>query len=77
MEDEGNKDVLWVQEIEELFGFPRHFTDVGNMSRSDRQKLLGHAWSVPVIASIFEPLKPYTLSAPPQFNELVFRGNVL
>lgn len=49
-------DVLWLQEIEHVFGLPRHFTDVGNMSRTDRQKLLGHAWSVSVIASyLFSP----------------------
>jgi hypothetical protein len=51
---------LWLQEIEKVFGFPQHYTDVGNISRTDRQKLLGHAWSVPVIAHIFTPLKEYT-----------------
>lgn len=62
-EDLSQADVLWLQEIEHVFGLPRHFTDVGNLSRSDRQKLLGHAWSVPVIVSIFSHLKDYTLTA--------------
>ncbi|KAK4005979.1 hypothetical protein OUZ56_011110 [Daphnia magna] len=59
-DDNQQTDVLWLQEIEHVFGLPRHFTDVGNMSRTDRQKLLGHAWSVPVIVSIFSNLKSYT-----------------
>ena len=56
-------DVLWLPEIEEVFGYPRHYTDVGNLSRSDRQKLLGHTWSVPIIAFIMSQLKNYTLQA--------------
>ena len=56
-------DVLWLPEIEEVFGFPRHYTDVGNLSRSERQKLLGHTWSVPIITFIMSKLKNYTLPA--------------
>lgn len=56
-------DVLWLPEIEEVFGFPRHYTDVGNLSRSDRQKLLGHTWSVPIITFIFSRLRDYTVAA--------------
>lgn len=56
-------DVLWLPEIEEVFGYPRHYTDVGNLSRGDRQKLLGHTWSVPIIAFIMSKLKNYTLPA--------------
>ena len=52
-------DRLWLQEIEQVFGFPEHYTDVGYMSCSERQKILGHAWSVPVIKSIFQHLKGY------------------
>ena len=40
-----------------LFGFPDHYTDVGNLGRSGRQKLLGKAWSVPVIRHLLSPLK--------------------
>jgi len=67
-EEDGDKeqvDVLWLPEIEEVFGYPRHYTDVGNLSRSDRQKLLGHTWSVPIIAFIMSQLKNYTLQAAP------------
>lgn len=42
-----------------LFGFPDHYTDVCNLGRSGRQKLLGKAWSVPVIRHLLSPLKEY------------------
>nr|XP_020041804.1 DNA (cytosine-5)-methyltransferase 3B isoform X2 [Castor canadensis] len=42
-----------------IFGFPVHYTDVSNMGRSARQKLLGRSWSVPVIRHLFAPLKDY------------------
>ncbi|EDL85991.1 rCG37512 [Rattus norvegicus] len=42
-----------------IFGFPAHYTDVSNMGRSARQKLLGKSWSVPVIRHLFAPLKDY------------------
>ncbi|XP_012866202.1 PREDICTED: DNA (cytosine-5)-methyltransferase 3B isoform X5 [Dipodomys ordii] len=42
-----------------IFGFPVHYTDVCNMGRSARQKLLGRSWSVPVIRHLFAPLKDY------------------
>ncbi|XP_033923005.1 DNA (cytosine-5)-methyltransferase 3B isoform X2 [Melopsittacus undulatus] len=41
-----------------IFGFPLHYTDVSNMGRSARQKLL-RSWSVPVIQHLFSPLKDY------------------
>ena len=40
-----------------LFGFPDHYTDVANLGRCGRQKLLGKAWSVPVIRHLLSPLK--------------------
>ncbi|XP_006824674.1 DNA (cytosine-5)-methyltransferase 3C-like, partial [Saccoglossus kowalevskii] len=52
-------DALWCTEMERLFGFPEHYTDVGNMSRTARQKLLGQAWSVPVARHLLAPLKEY------------------
>jgi len=52
-------DVLYIQEYEVGFGHGAHYTDVGNQSLTTRLKLLGHSWSVPVICSIFEPLKTY------------------
>lgn len=42
-----------------IFGFPVHYTDVSNMSRLARQRLLGRSWSVPVIRHLFAPLKEY------------------
>ncbi|MGH0142634.1 UNVERIFIED_CONTAM: hypothetical protein FKN15_022792 [Acipenser sinensis] len=35
------EDILWCTEMERVFGFPVHYTDVSNMSRLARQRLLG------------------------------------
>uniref|UniRef100_A0A8C3DMH3 DNA methyltransferase 3 beta n=1 Tax=Corvus moneduloides TaxID=1196302 RepID=A0A8C3DMH3_CORMO len=45
--------------MDRIFGFPLPYTDVSNMSRGARQKLLGGSWSVPVIRHLFSPLKDY------------------
>ncbi|KAM4736751.1 uncharacterized protein FYW61_004416 [Anableps anableps] len=55
----GREDILWITELEKIFGFPKHYTDVRNMNRQQRQKLLGKAWSVPVVRHLFAPLKEY------------------
>lgn len=55
----GREDYLWCTELEQIFGFPKHYTDVNNMGRSQRQKVLGRSWSVPVIRHLFAPLKDY------------------
>ncbi|XP_023812790.1 DNA (cytosine-5)-methyltransferase 3B isoform X2 [Oryzias latipes] len=55
----GREDNLWITELEKIFGFPKHYTDVRNMNRQQRQKVLGKAWSVPVIHHLFAPLKDY------------------
>lgn len=55
----GEGDVLWVTELEQVFGFPRHYTDVGNIPLGRRQQLLGKAWSVPVIKHLFTPLRNF------------------
>uniref|UniRef100_A0ACB8F6V4 DNA (Cytosine-5)-methyltransferase 3B n=1 Tax=Sphaerodactylus townsendi TaxID=933632 RepID=A0ACB8F6V4_9SAUR len=55
----GKDDNLWCTELERIFGFPRHYTDLHNMGRASRQKLLGRSWSVPVIRHLFAPLKDY------------------
>ncbi|XP_032074532.1 DNA (cytosine-5)-methyltransferase 3C-like [Thamnophis elegans] len=55
----GKDDDLWCTELEKIFGFPLHYTDVSNMGRLARQKLLGRSWSVPVIRHLFAPLKDY------------------
>ncbi|KAG1933029.1 DNA (cytosine-5)-methyltransferase 3B [Pimephales promelas] len=55
----GKEDYLWCTEMERIFGFPKHYTDVNNMGRAQRQKVLGRSWSVPVIRHLFAPLKDY------------------
>lgn len=45
--------------LRRIFGFPLPYTDVTNISRGARQKLLGGSWSVPVIRHLFSPLKDY------------------
>ncbi|KAF3860786.1 hypothetical protein F7725_001041 [Dissostichus mawsoni] len=55
----GREDSLWITELEKIFGFPKHYTDVRNMTRQQRQKVLGKSWSVPVIRHLFAPLKEY------------------
>lgn len=45
--------------LRRIFGFPLHYTDVSNIGRGARQKLLGRSWSVPVIRHLFSPLKDY------------------
>ncbi|XP_019907654.2 DNA (cytosine-5-)-methyltransferase 3 beta, duplicate a isoform X1 [Esox lucius] len=59
VEFNGKEDYLWCTEMEKIFGFPKHYTDVNNMGRSQRQKVLGRSWSVPVIRHLFAPLKDY------------------
>uniref|UniRef100_A0A8C5I5Y0 DNA (cytosine-5-)-methyltransferase n=1 Tax=Gouania willdenowi TaxID=441366 RepID=A0A8C5I5Y0_GOUWI len=56
---DNKEDILWCTEMEKVFGFPVHYTDVSNMSRLARQRLLGRSWSVPVIRHLFAPLKEY------------------
>nr|XP_037270264.1 DNA (cytosine-5)-methyltransferase 3B-like [Rhipicephalus microplus] len=58
---DGEGDVLWATELEELFGFPKHYTDVGNISLGKRRQLLGKAWSVPVVCHILRPLRSFFL----------------
>uniref|UniRef100_A0A2I2ZMZ9 DNA (cytosine-5-)-methyltransferase n=1 Tax=Gorilla gorilla gorilla TaxID=9595 RepID=A0A2I2ZMZ9_GORGO len=56
-ESAAGSDDWWV--LPTIFGFPVHYTDVSNMGRGARQKLLGRSWSVPVIRHLFAPLKDY------------------
>ncbi|XP_030201738.1 DNA (cytosine-5-)-methyltransferase 3 alpha a isoform X6 [Gadus morhua] len=56
---DSKEDILWCTEMERVFGFPVHYTDVSNMSRLARQRLLGRSWSVPVIRHLFAPLKEF------------------
>lgn len=52
----GESDTLWITELEEIFGFPRHYTDVKNLSATKRQKLIGKSWSVQTLTAILQPL---------------------
>ncbi|KAM9342374.1 uncharacterized protein KZ484_015079 [Pholidichthys leucotaenia] len=55
----GEEDKIWITEMETVFGFPKHYTDVGDMNRQRRHTLLGKAWSVPVARHLLAPLKEY------------------
>ncbi|KZC12603.1 DNA (cytosine-5)-methyltransferase 3B [Dufourea novaeangliae] len=57
MKDES--DSLWITELEEIFGFPRHYTDVKNLSATKRQRLIGKSWSVQTLIAILRSLCPY------------------
>ncbi|XP_076640893.1 DNA (cytosine-5)-methyltransferase 3C-like isoform X1 [Halictus rubicundus] len=52
-------DSLWITELEEIFGFPRHYTDVKNLSATKRQRLIGKSWSVQTLTAMFKSLCPY------------------
>ncbi|XP_043279842.1 uncharacterized protein [Venturia canescens] len=49
-------DTLWITELEEIFGFPKHYTDVKNLCATKRQKLIAMSWSVQTIVEIMRPL---------------------
>nr|AYW00064.1 DNA methyltransferase 3 [Mizuhopecten yessoensis] len=55
----GKEDNIWISELERVFGFPPHYTDVGNLPPTKRQRLLGKSWSVPVVQHILSPLAQY------------------
>lgn len=55
----GKTDTIWITELEEIFGFPRHYTDVKNLSATNRQKLLGKSWSVQTLTAILRPICLY------------------
>ncbi|XP_043253455.1 DNA (cytosine-5)-methyltransferase 3B-like [Colletes gigas] len=57
MKDES--DSLWITELEEIFGLPRHYTDVKNLSATKRQRLIGKSWSVQTLSAILRSLCPY------------------
>ena len=42
-----------------LLGLSEHYTDVGHISVSNRRRLLGQAWSIPVIKHLLRPLRAY------------------
>ncbi|XP_066589285.1 DNA (cytosine-5)-methyltransferase 3A-like [Prorops nasuta] len=50
-------DTIWITELEEIFGFPRHYTDVKNMCATKRQHLIGRSWSVQTLMVVLSPLR--------------------
>ncbi|KAL8586041.1 hypothetical protein ACOMHN_023684 [Nucella lapillus] len=58
----GAQDTLWLSELERLFGFPAHYTDVSNLPPTKRRALLGRSWSVQVVTEILRPLTQYFAS---------------
>lgn len=56
VETDKGEENLWITELERLFGYDSHYTDVGNIPLAKRQQLLGRAWSVPVVTNILRPL---------------------
>ncbi|XP_071440260.1 DNA (cytosine-5)-methyltransferase 3C-like [Hetaerina americana] len=61
---DGTLTSIWVTELEEVFGFPRHFTDVGNLGTQQRLSLLGKSWSTQVIVNIFHSLRHFFYTEP-------------
>jgi hypothetical protein len=56
----GDKDILWMTELESVFAFPTHYTNVGNLAlRNRKQILLRSRKSVTVLKGILEPIKAY------------------
>lgn len=54
---EDGKDVqLFITDMEALFGFPKSYTDGPNLTISDRRRLLGKAFCVPVLENLLQPL---------------------
>ncbi|XP_048240340.1 uncharacterized protein LOC124113634 [Haliotis rufescens] len=59
IEMEGETTGIWIPEVERLFGYPPHYTDVGNLPATRRQKLLGKSWSIPIMRNLLTPLRQY------------------
>lgn len=60
----GKRDMLWVTELEAIFGLPLHYTDA-NIARTKRLKLIGKAWSVQTLTAVLQPLKFFFLTKTP------------
>lgn len=57
VDDNGVDGSLHITEIEKIFGFPLHYTDVADINISRRHVLIGRAWSVAVVQLICGCLK--------------------
>ena len=54
----------------QIFGFPTHYTDVGNLNNKDRKRLLVKAWSVPVVSHLVKGIQQYISNSGKQTNEV-------
>ncbi|XP_071164263.1 putative leucine-rich repeat-containing protein DDB_G0290503 isoform X2 [Mytilus edulis] len=55
----GKDDIIWISELERVFGFPDHYTDVGNIPVTKRRQMIGRAWSIPVVKKILNTLTDF------------------
>lgn len=73
--EEGKPCPLFITELESLFGFPPHFTDGPNLSLTDRRKVLGKSFCVPVIQHILMPLQSMFRTSSISNHPYYCRGN--
>ncbi|XP_052103473.1 uncharacterized protein LOC127736951 [Mytilus californianus] len=55
----GKDDIIWISELERVFGFPDHYSDVGNITVTKRRQMIGRAWSIPVLKKILNTLTDF------------------
>lgn len=49
VEEDSNSRPLNIDELEDIFGFPKNYTEVLDLSNSQRLRVLGKSWSTQVI----------------------------
>lgn len=54
---DGTVRIITVEEAEQFMGYPKGHTEHPELSNSDRYRILGNGWSIPVITHIFKGLK--------------------
>jgi site-specific DNA-cytosine methylase len=54
---DGTIRIITVGEAEQFMGYPKGHTEHPKLSNSDRYRILGNGWSIPVIEHIFDGLK--------------------
>jgi DNA (cytosine-5)-methyltransferase 3A len=54
---DGTVRIITVEEAEQFMGYPKGHTEHPKLSNSDRYRILGNGWSIPVIEHIFKGLK--------------------
>ena len=48
----GKKSKFWSTELVSCFGFPKHYLDAGDMTRTKKLKLLGKAWCIHTLSAL-------------------------